>query len=153
MLKLRHEADDGAEHFQVYTRQVRIGTIYKASGNPTGNRWNWALNGVEIGPGPFDTGFVRTLEDAKAEFAAAWGTPGSRLPGWTKTRPQRSSTSRILSRPDLVHMSDLIFGLAIVTLGMTRRTRRRALSPLRLSLRRHCIKEGIPQMRYENGTR
>jgi hypothetical protein len=38
MLKLRHEADDGAEHFQVYTRQVRIGTIYKASGNPTGNR-------------------------------------------------------------------------------------------------------------------
>jgi hypothetical protein len=31
-----------------------------------------ALNGVENGPGPFN-GFVRTLENAKAEFAAAWG--------------------------------------------------------------------------------
>jgi hypothetical protein len=30
MLKLRHEADDSADHFQVYTGQVRIGTIYKA---------------------------------------------------------------------------------------------------------------------------
>jgi hypothetical protein len=70
--KLRHEADDGPEHFQVYTGQVHIGTIYKASGNPTGNRWYWRLNGVENGPGPFN-GFVRTLDDAKAEFAAAWG--------------------------------------------------------------------------------
>jgi hypothetical protein len=26
-------------YFQVYTGPVRIGTIYKASGNPTGNRW------------------------------------------------------------------------------------------------------------------
>jgi hypothetical protein len=30
------------------------------------------LNGVQNGPGPFN-GFVRTLEDAKAKFAAAWG--------------------------------------------------------------------------------
>jgi hypothetical protein len=72
MLKLRHEADDSADHFQIYTGQVRIGTIYKSSGNPTGNRWYWGLNGVENGPGPFN-GFVRTLDDAKAEFAAAWG--------------------------------------------------------------------------------
>ena len=28
--------------------------------------------GVQNGPGPFN-GFVRTLEDAKAEFAASWG--------------------------------------------------------------------------------
>jgi len=34
MLKLRHEADDRPDHFQVYTGQVRIGTIYKISGNP-----------------------------------------------------------------------------------------------------------------------
>jgi hypothetical protein len=27
MLKLRHEADDGVDHFQVYTGQVRIGAI------------------------------------------------------------------------------------------------------------------------------
>ena len=68
MLKL----DDSPDHFQVYTGQVRVGTIYKTSGNPTGNQWFWGLNGVENGPGPFN-GFVRTLEDAKAEFAAFWG--------------------------------------------------------------------------------
>ena len=72
MLKLRHEADDGPDRFQVYTGQVRIGTIYKTSGSPTGNRWFWGLHGVQNGPGPFN-GFVRTLDDAKAEFAAAWG--------------------------------------------------------------------------------
>ena len=71
MLKLRHEAGDSPDRFQVYTGQVRIGTIYKSSGNPTGNRWYWGLNGVENGPGPFN-GFVRTLEDAKAKFAASW---------------------------------------------------------------------------------
>jgi hypothetical protein len=72
MLKLRHEADDSPDHFQVYSGQVRIGTIYKTSGNPTGNQWYWGLNGVENGPGPFN-GFVRTLDDAMAKFAAAWG--------------------------------------------------------------------------------
>jgi hypothetical protein len=68
MLKLRHEADDSPDRFQVYTGQVLIGTIYKTSGN----KWFWGLHGVENGPGPFN-GFVPTLEDAKAEFAAAWG--------------------------------------------------------------------------------
>jgi hypothetical protein len=43
MLKL----DDSPDHFQVYTGQVRVGTIYKTSGNPTGNQWFWGLNGVE----------------------------------------------------------------------------------------------------------
>jgi hypothetical protein len=71
MLKLRHEAGDGADHFQVYSGAVRVGTIYKTSGNPSGNKWFWGLNGVQNGPGPFN-GFVRTLEDAKAEFAASW---------------------------------------------------------------------------------
>jgi hypothetical protein len=37
-----------------------------------GNEWMWFLNGVQNGPGPFN-GFVRTFEDAKAEFAASWG--------------------------------------------------------------------------------
>ena len=68
MLKLRHEADGSPDHFQVYTGQVRIGTIYKTSGNS----WFWGLNGVQNGPGPFN-GFVGTLDDAKAKFAAAWG--------------------------------------------------------------------------------
>jgi hypothetical protein len=72
MLKLRHEADDSPDHFQVYTGAVRIGTIYKTSGNPSGNSWYWGLNRVQNGPGPFN-GFVRTLEDAKAELAAFRG--------------------------------------------------------------------------------
>jgi hypothetical protein len=78
-LKLRHEADDSPDRFQVYTGQVRIGTIYKTSGNPTGNQWFWGLHGVQNGPGPFN-GFVRTLEDAKAELPPP-GALGSRLPG------------------------------------------------------------------------
>ena len=73
MLKLRHEADASADHYQVYTVTARVGTIYKISGNPSGNSWYWGLNGVQNGPGPFNNGFVRTLDDAKAKFAAAWG--------------------------------------------------------------------------------
>jgi hypothetical protein len=73
MLKLRHEAGDGADRYQVYSGEVRVGAIYRAHNTPGGDRWFWGLNGVENGPGPFN-GFVRTLDDAKAEFAAAWGT-------------------------------------------------------------------------------
>jgi uncharacterized protein (DUF736 family) len=51
MLKLRHEADDSPEHFRVYTGQVRIGTIYKTSGNPSGKSWFWGLNAVQNGRG------------------------------------------------------------------------------------------------------
>jgi hypothetical protein len=65
-------SDAPADHYQVYSGTVRVGTIYKTRGNPAGNQWYWGLNGVQNGPGPFN-GFVRTLEDAKAEFAAAWG--------------------------------------------------------------------------------
>ena len=71
MLKLRHEHDAPADHYQVYSGEVRIGTIYKTSGNPSGNEWFWGLNGVQNGPGPFN-GFVPTLKDAKAAFSEAW---------------------------------------------------------------------------------
>jgi hypothetical protein len=54
MLKLRHEHDAPADHYQVYSGEVRIGTIYKTSGNPSGNEWFWGLNGVQNGPGPFN---------------------------------------------------------------------------------------------------
>ena len=66
MLKLRHEAGASADRYQVYSGEVRVGTIYKTSGN----KWFWRLHGVQNGPGPFN-GFVRTLEDAQAQFAAA----------------------------------------------------------------------------------
>jgi hypothetical protein len=78
MLKLRHEAGDGADHFQVYSGAVRVGTIYKTSGNPAGNKWFWGLNGVQNGPGPFN-GFVRTFEDAKVDLQPPGGL-GSRPP-------------------------------------------------------------------------
>jgi hypothetical protein len=55
------------EHFQVYSGEVRIGTIYRTHQHPGGNEWMWFLNGVQNGPGPFN-GFVRTFEDAKADF-------------------------------------------------------------------------------------
>jgi len=67
MLNVRHQAGDGAHHFQVYSGAVRVDTIYKTSGNPAGNKWFCGLNGVQNGPGPFN-GFVQTIEDAKAEF-------------------------------------------------------------------------------------
>jgi hypothetical protein len=68
MLKLRHEAGDSPDRFQVYTGQVRIGVIYKTSGN----QWYWGLNGVQNGPGPFNNGF-RTLDDAKVEICRCLG--------------------------------------------------------------------------------
>jgi hypothetical protein len=68
MLKLRHEAGDSPDRFQVYTGQVRIGVIYKTSGN----QWYWGLNGVQNGPGPFNNGF-RTLDDAKVEICRPLG--------------------------------------------------------------------------------
>ena len=85
MLKLRHEADDSPDHFQVYTGAVRIGTIYKTRGNPSGNSWFWGLNGVQNGPGPFN-GFVLTLEEAKAAFAASWC-------GWLKAADLSENTA------------------------------------------------------------
>jgi hypothetical protein len=69
MLKLCHEANASADHYQVYSGNVRIGTIYKTSGNSGANAWFWGLNGN--GPGPFN-GFVRTIDEAKAAFAASW---------------------------------------------------------------------------------
>jgi hypothetical protein len=54
-------------------RRRSLPSLQRHNGNPTGNQWYWALNGVQIGPGPFNNGFVRTLDDAKAKFAAAWG--------------------------------------------------------------------------------
>jgi hypothetical protein len=59
----------------IRAKSVSVRSI-RTSGNPTGNQWYWGLNGVQNGPGPFN-GFVRTLEDAKAKFAASWG-------GWLK---------------------------------------------------------------------
>jgi hypothetical protein len=72
MLNVRHEAGDSPEHYQVYSGQIWVGTIYKSSGHPGGSQWYWGLNGVQNGPDPF-SGFVQTIDDAKAEFAAAWG--------------------------------------------------------------------------------
>jgi hypothetical protein len=72
MLKLRHEAGDCADHYQVYSGTARVGTIYRAHHTPGRDRWYWGLNGVQNGPGPFN-GFVQTLEEAKAVFAASWG--------------------------------------------------------------------------------
>jgi hypothetical protein len=51
MLKLRHEAGDGADRYQVYSGEVRVGAIYRAHNTPGGDRWFWGLNGVENGPG------------------------------------------------------------------------------------------------------
>ena len=39
MLKARHQADDRADHYEVYSGQVRIITIYNTTSNPTGREW------------------------------------------------------------------------------------------------------------------
>jgi hypothetical protein len=71
MLKLRHEDGDNADYYQVYSGQVRIGTIYRAHNTPGGDKWFWGFNGVQNGPGPFN-GFVPSLDDAKIAFAKSW---------------------------------------------------------------------------------
>jgi hypothetical protein len=69
-LKLRRE-DVRPEHFQVYSGEDRIGTIYCTHQHPGGNEWMWFFNGITNGPVRFN-GFAVALEDAKAEFAASW---------------------------------------------------------------------------------
>jgi hypothetical protein len=113
VLRLRHEADDSPDHFQVYTGQVRIGTIYKTSGNPSGNSWFWGLNGVQNGPGPFN-GFVRTLDDAKAEFAAAWGA-------WLKAAELNEDTPTAQLKTRIPRRPDLYFRLCCVCVPSPRR--------------------------------
>jgi hypothetical protein len=70
MLKLRHEAGDSPEHFQVYSGQVRVGTIYRTHQHPGGKEWMWFLNGVQNGPGPFNGPNPGGCE---GRVAASWG--------------------------------------------------------------------------------
>jgi hypothetical protein len=72
MLTLSHEADASADHYQVYSDRVRIGTIYRTSRNAEGKEWMWFLNGVQNGVA-YGSGFALSLDDAKTEFARAWG--------------------------------------------------------------------------------
>jgi hypothetical protein len=60
MLKLRHELRDTADHFWVYSGEVRIGTIYCTHQHTGGNEWMWFLNGITNGPVRFN-GFAVTL--------------------------------------------------------------------------------------------
>jgi hypothetical protein len=60
-----------AQTFQVYTREVRVHTIYRAKAPPGGKEWFWSLNGVSKGPVQFN-GFVPSLDEAKMEFVASW---------------------------------------------------------------------------------
>jgi hypothetical protein len=45
MLKLRHEAGDGADRYQVYSGEVRVGAIYRAHNTP-GERTGAVLDAV-----------------------------------------------------------------------------------------------------------
>ena len=54
---------------------------------------------MQNGPGPFN-GFVRTLEDAKAEFAASWGA-WLKAAGLNEDTPTAQLKARIPDRRDL----------------------------------------------------
>jgi hypothetical protein len=71
-LTIRHTDPDAPhlEHFQVYSREVRIGTIYRTH-SPNGDVYSWAINGIYTGPPPFG-GWAKELDDAKAQLGAAW---------------------------------------------------------------------------------
>jgi uncharacterized protein DUF6894 len=53
---------------------------------------------VQNGPGPFN-GFVRTLEDAKAEFAASWGA-------WLKAAGLNEDTPTAQLRADYSNLTE-----------------------------------------------
>jgi hypothetical protein len=99
-LKLRRE-DVSPDHFQVYSGEVRIGTIYRTHQHPGGNEWMWFLNGVQNAPVRVN-GFAVTFDDAKAEFARllARVAQGRRLTEDTPTAQLRSrmTASRIEHR-------------------------------------------------------
>jgi hypothetical protein len=70
--KLRHEAGDGADHFQVNSGDVRLGTIYKTSGNPSGNQWFWGQWRPER-PWPVQRLRPNARGCQGRNFAASWG--------------------------------------------------------------------------------
>ena len=82
MLKLRHEAGDSADRYQVYSGEVRVGAIYTTSGNtlPAVSDGIWGLNWcVRTAP-------VRsTASSARSRMPRPNlpppGALGSRLPG------------------------------------------------------------------------
>jgi len=64
-------SDRRSEHYQVYSGEVRIGTIYHTRTRPDGKEWFWGINGVLHGPLVFN-GFAMTLDDARRELADNW---------------------------------------------------------------------------------
>jgi hypothetical protein len=70
MLTFRRD-DTSAGHYQVYRRQVRVGTIYRTNKNAEGREGFWSLNGVENGPLRLD-GLAVAFDGAKAESTLSW---------------------------------------------------------------------------------
>jgi hypothetical protein len=107
MLKLRHEADDRPDDFQVYSGQVRVGrSIRPAATLP-------AINGFG-GSMASRTALARSRASSEHSRMPRPNLPppgalGSRLPGCTKTRPQRSSKTGIPRRPDLYNLGGTVW--------------------------------------------
>ena len=70
-LTLRPTYADSDQHYSAFSGDVSIGVIYRTPSHPDGAQWYWGLNGVHNGPVQFN-GFVKTLDEAKAELRKSW---------------------------------------------------------------------------------
>jgi hypothetical protein len=71
--KLSSPVDKGRVDFTVYCGAWAVGRIYEHLEGPEHLRWFWALNGMFGRPREIkDNGHAPTLDEAKAQFEAAW---------------------------------------------------------------------------------
>jgi hypothetical protein len=70
-----HYGEDhyGEQQYLVFSGRLIVGVIELSISGPSGQRFSWAINGVDPPQTLTAThGYALTLEDAKAEFAASW---------------------------------------------------------------------------------
>ena len=70
---LRSPADQDRADYTIYSGEWAMGRIYEQRGGPEHMRWFWSLYGVVGKPPKVHTNdHAPTLDEAKAQFEAAW---------------------------------------------------------------------------------
>jgi hypothetical protein len=57
--------------YQVFVGETAVGRIYETT-VPSGTKWRWSVYGLAIWGAHVPGGMADTLEDAQAQFRAAW---------------------------------------------------------------------------------
>ena len=83
---LKSPVDVHRQDYTIYSGEWAMGRIYEQRGGPEHMRWFWSLYGVVGKPPKVQTNdHAPTLDEAKAQFEAAW----KRWLDWAKLREEQ----------------------------------------------------------------